>query len=135
MREKGIRQDIIESSTSSNNLDNILKTFKKTSTFNKFITKKLGAEVISSYKRAFNILNSETQLQNEDYKGSADPALFKSNFALVDNSNFLSPKEPRQKFGGLVKGHINKWVNTPIKNPIGKKWVEDQLKLRKAGVK
>ena len=80
MREKGIRQDIIESSTSSNNLDNILKTFKKTSTLNKFITKKLGVDIISSYKRAFNILSSE--LNNKDFEitGSADPGLFKNDF-------------------------------------------------------
>ena len=80
MREKGIRQDIIESSTSSNNLDNILKTFKKTSTFNKFITKKLGAEVISSYKRAFNILSSESNNKDFEITGSADPGLFKNDF-------------------------------------------------------
>jgi len=61
-------------------------------------------------------------------------ALFKGNFALVDNSKFLSPKEARQKFGSLVKGHINKWVSTPIKNPIGRKWVEDQKKLKQLGV-
>ena len=80
MREKGIRQDIIESSTSSNNLDNILKTFKKTSTFNKFITKKLGAEVISSYKRAFNILSNESNNKDFEITGSADPGLFKNDF-------------------------------------------------------
>jgi len=62
-------------------------------------------------------------------------ALFGSNFVLVDNSKFLSSKEAQSKFGGLVKGHINKWVTTPIKNPIGRKWVEDQKKLQKAGIK
>ena len=80
MREKGIRQDIIESSTSSNNLDNILKTFKKTSTLNKFITKKLGVDVISSYKRAFNILSSESNNKDFEITGSADPGLFKNDF-------------------------------------------------------
>mgnify|MGYP001280353599 FL=1 len=80
MREKGIRQDIIESSTYSNNLDNILKTFKKTSTLNKFITKKLGVDIISSYKRAFNILSSESNNKDFEITGSADPGLFKNDF-------------------------------------------------------
>ena len=80
MREKGIRQDIVESSTISNNLDNILKTFKKTNILNKFIKKELGADVISSYKRAFNILNSELNKKDFEITGSADPGLFKNDF-------------------------------------------------------
>ena len=62
-------------------------------------------------------------------------ALFKGTIALVDNSHILGEKEARHKFGSLVKGYINKWVSSPIKNPIGRKWVEDQIKLTKAGVK
>ena len=62
-------------------------------------------------------------------------ALFGSNFALVDNDKFLSADEARHKFASLVKGYANKWVNTPIKNPIGRQWVQDQMKLQKAGIK
>ena len=62
-------------------------------------------------------------------------AAFGSNFALVDNSNYLSAKEARHKFGDLVKTYVNKWVNMPIRNPIGKAWVQDQIKLQKAGLK
>ncbi len=80
MKEKGIRQDIIESSTTSNNLDNILKTFKKASTLNKFITKELGVDVISIYKRALNILNNELKNKDLEITGSADPGLFKNDF-------------------------------------------------------
>jgi len=62
-------------------------------------------------------------------------SLFGGNFALVNNDKFLSPKEARHKFASLVKGYANKWVNTPIKNPIGQQWIKDQMKLQKAGVK
>ena len=62
-------------------------------------------------------------------------ATFGSDFALVDNSNYLSAKEARHKFSSLVKGYANKWAGSPIKNPIGQKWVKDQIKLRKAGIK
>ncbi len=80
MKEKGIRQDIIESSSNYNNLDNILKTFKKVNVLNKFITKEIGINVISSYKRAFNILNSELKNKEIEVTGSADPGLFKNDF-------------------------------------------------------
>ena len=62
-------------------------------------------------------------------------ALFGSNFQLVSNDKHLNPKEARHKFSSLVKGYANKWVNEPIKNPIGKQWIKDQLRLKKAGIK
>jgi len=80
MKEKGIRQDIIESSTSSNSMDNILKTFKKAQVLNKFITKELGTDVILSYKRAFNILSTELKNKDLEIIGSVDPGLFKNDF-------------------------------------------------------
>ena len=43
MKEKGIRQDIIESSTHSINLDDILKIYKKANVLNKFIKKRFGS--------------------------------------------------------------------------------------------
>ena len=62
-------------------------------------------------------------------------ALFGSNFALVNNDKYLNPDEAKHKFANLVKSYANKWVGTPIQNPIGRQWVKDQLKLKKAGVK
>ena len=62
-------------------------------------------------------------------------AVFGSNFKQVDNDKFLSSKEAKHKFIPLVKQYANKWAGEPIKNPIGKQWVKDQLKLQKAGVK
>ena len=62
-------------------------------------------------------------------------SLFSGNFALVDNSQFLDEKEARHKFTGLVKNYIQQWSTEPIKNPIGQHWVQDQFKLKKAGIK
>ena len=62
-------------------------------------------------------------------------SLFSGNFALVDNSQFLDEKEARHKFTNLVKDYIQQWSTDPIKNPIGQKWVQDQFKLKKAGIK
>ena len=62
-------------------------------------------------------------------------SLFGGKFALVDNSQFLNADDARHKFTGLVKNYIQQWSTEPIKNPIGKKWVQDQFKLKKAGIK
>ena len=80
MKEKRIRQDIIESSTTSYSLDNILKVYKKASALNKIISKEIGADLIFSYKRASNILTSELKNKDLDISGSADPELFKNDF-------------------------------------------------------
>jgi len=57
-------------------------------------------------------------------------ALFGSSFVIVDNSKILNAKEAAKKFGRLVKKYIDKFVNKPIKNIIGKKWVKHNLLLR-----
>ena len=62
-------------------------------------------------------------------------SLFSGNFVLVDNSQYLDEKEARHKFTNLVKDYIQQWSTDPIKNPIGQKWVQDQFKLKKAGIK
>ena len=56
--------------------------------------------------------------------------LFGSNFAVVDNSKFLSEKDAQAKFGMITKKYINKFVNKPIKNHIGKAWVKHQKTLK-----
>ena len=61
-------------------------------------------------------------------------ALFGSNFKQVDNDKHLDPKQAKHKFASLIKKYANSWVNSPIKNPIGKRWVKDQLKLQKFGL-
>ena len=62
-------------------------------------------------------------------------SLFGGHFVVVDNSDTLSSKQAQKKFSSYVKSHISKWANEPIKNPIGQKWVQDQFKLKKAGIK
>ena len=62
-------------------------------------------------------------------------SLFGGKFALVDNSQFLDAKTARHKFTNLTKDYIQQWSTEPIKNPIGQKWVQDQFKLQKAGIK
>ena len=58
-------------------------------------------------------------------------ALFKNNFVIVDNSKHLSPKEAEKKFVPLVTKVVRKFVNKPIKNKLGLKWVEKQKMLNR----
>ena len=62
-------------------------------------------------------------------------ALFSGGFVIVDNSDTLDEDAAAKKFGTYVKSHADKWAKSPIKNPIGKKWVKDQIKLKNAGIK
>ena len=56
--------------------------------------------------------------------------LFGRNFAVVDNSKFLKPEDAQKKFGMITKKYINKFIKEPIRNFIGKKWVQHNLTLR-----
>ena len=58
-------------------------------------------------------------------------ALFKNNFVIVDNSKHLSDKEAEAKFVPLVTKVVRKFVGKPIKNKLGKKWVEKQKLLNR----
>ena len=80
MREKEIRQDIIETSLINFNLNNILEIYIKASKLNKIINKEIGIELIKSYKRSFNILFSETKTIDITNLNSVDPALFNNDY-------------------------------------------------------
>ena len=56
--------------------------------------------------------------------------LFGTNFAVVDNSKHLKPKDAQKKFGMLTKKYINNFINKPIKNPKGKMWFRNNLILK-----
>ncbi len=73
LREKKVRTDIIEASISSHFNDNFLELYKKTLIMNKFISKDLGKNAVSTYKRASNILQQEKSIS----KNGPDAVLFK----------------------------------------------------------
>ena len=82
MKEKDIRIDIIESITSSYGMDDLLKIYKKALILNKLIKNEIGTDVISGYKRAYNILTTELNSKEIEISGSVDPGLFKNNLAV-----------------------------------------------------
>ena len=80
MKEKSIRHDIIDASASTYNIDQSLKIYKKANVLNKLITKEVGKNVISGYKRVSNILANELKNNSIEINNSTDPGLFKNEY-------------------------------------------------------
>ena len=100
MKEKGIRQDIIVTSTYSYNIDNIIKIYNKANVLNKIILKEVGKDIIFSYKRAFSILNSELRDKELEIYGTPDLGLFKNNF---ENNLYKKIHEIRKDFTNVAR--------------------------------
>jgi len=80
MKEKNIRADIIDASLNSFGINEITKIYKKSIVLNKFINKEIGNNIISSYKRASNILEQESGDKELELSNSVDPVLFKNEY-------------------------------------------------------
>ena len=73
LKEKKIRNDIIEASISSHLGDNYLDLFNKNVLINRYVNKDVGKNAISTYKRASNIIESVKNKIN----GRPDAVLFR----------------------------------------------------------
>ena len=73
LKEKKIKPDIIEASLSSHVGDNFFDLYKKNQLINKYIDKDVGKNALSSYRRAFNIIEKE----GKKIEGRPDAVLFR----------------------------------------------------------
>ena len=80
LKEKEIRQDIIEASLSSFSLNNLFSAFEKAKCLNRFINSQMGLDITSSYKRASNILESEMKNNEIEINNTTDPGIFKTDY-------------------------------------------------------
>ena len=80
MKEKDIRSDIIESAINSYSIDNMIKIYRKALILNKLIDKEIGKAVLSSYKRASNILDNELKNKELELSNNTDPGLFRNDY-------------------------------------------------------
>ncbi len=120
MKDKDIRSDIIESAVSSYGIDNILKIYKKSNTLNNLINKKIGEDVIFSYKRASNILNVELKDQTIELSSSTDPILFKTDY---EKSLYKKIQDLRKYFSNADREE--NYVNTLNNLALSKKEVSE----------
>jgi glycyl-tRNA synthetase beta chain len=80
MKEEKIHNDIISASTSFLNLDQSVIIFGKAKSLNKLIDKPIGIDVVSSFKRASSILESELKDKKLELSNTTDPGIFKTEF-------------------------------------------------------
>ena len=78
MKEKKIRFDIIEATISSFSLNNLFSSYEKANRLNKIINNQQGIDIISSYKRASNILDNELKNSEIEMTNTTDPGIFKT---------------------------------------------------------
>jgi glycyl-tRNA synthetase beta chain len=100
MREEKIRHDIIQASTNSLNLDQSVIIFGKAKSLNKIINKPKGIDLISSYKRASNILEGEIKGQKIELSNTTDPGIFKTE---LEKNLFKKINELRKYFSSINK--------------------------------
>ena len=100
LREEKIRHDIILASTSSLNLDNAVTTYYKAKSLNKIIDNPNGVDILKSYKRASNILDSEVKNQEINLSNTTDPGIFKTDF---EKNLFKRISELRKYFSSINK--------------------------------
>ncbi len=100
LKEKDIRHDIIEAANEILDLNKISTVYEKARSLNKIINKNIGEDIVSSYKRAFNILNSEIKNTDEKLSNTTDPGIFKNEYekALYEKTNEL-----KQYFSTITK--------------------------------
>jgi len=80
MKEKEIRIDIINASINKYGIENLNKIYRKAFTLNRVINKQIGEDIISSYKRISNILDSELKNGDFELSNTTDPGIFKNDY-------------------------------------------------------
>ncbi len=80
MKEKQIRFDIIDATIFSFSINNLFSSFEKAKSLNKVINDRVGQDILSSYKRASNILDYEMQDNEVEISSTTDPGIFKNDF-------------------------------------------------------
>jgi len=91
LKDKEIKFDIIEAALSSHRGDNYFDLFKKNVLMNKYIKKEMGINVISSYRRAYNIIEKE----GKNIEGRPDAVLFRKD---EEKNLFKKINEIRKEF-------------------------------------
>jgi len=100
LKEEKVRYDIIQASTNSLNLDHSVIIFGKAKSLNKIINTQNGIDLISSYKRASNILDSELKNNKFELSNTTDPGIFKTEH---EKNLFKKINELRKYFQSINK--------------------------------
>jgi len=100
MKEKKIRAEIIDASIKAHGIDHMNKIYKKASTLNGLINKEIGGDIITSYKRASSILDTELKNADLELSNTTDPGIFKNDY---EKNLFKKINEIRKYFTNIGK--------------------------------
>ena len=98
LKEKQVRFDIIESSISSFSANKLFSTFEKAKSLNKIINNQVGIDIISTFKRASNILESEMKDNKIEISNTTDPGIFKTDY---EKNLFKKINEIKKYYSGI----------------------------------
>ena len=100
LKEKKIRHDIIEASINVFDLNQISLLFEKSKSLNKVINQQIGHDIVSVYKRAHNILQSEVKDRKNELSNTTDPGIFKTEF---EKNLYKKINQLRKYFEGISR--------------------------------
>ena len=100
MKEKGIRPDIIQTGIKSLGIDSINTIYKKSFLLNKIINQNTGTDIISVYKRASSILESELKNKDVELTNTTDSGIFKNEY---EKNLYKKIKELQKYFANINK--------------------------------
>ena len=100
LRDKKIKFDIIDAALSSHSSSDFVSISNKCQILNKYLYQDLGKNILSSYKRASNILDQEIKKNKLEIKGIPDTILFKKN---EEKMLFDEINEIRKYFSNTIK--------------------------------
>ena len=103
LKEKEIRYDITEAIISSFSLNKIFSSYEKARCLNKIINNQIGLDIISSFKRASNILENEMKNNKITIDNTTDPGIFKSDF----EKNLYKKVNEIQKYYSTINNDEN----------------------------
>ena len=98
LKEKQVRFDIIESSISSFSANKLFSSFEKAKSLNKIISDQVGIDIISTFKRASNILESEMKDNKIEISNTTDPGIFKTDY---EKNLFKKINEVKKYYSGI----------------------------------
>ena len=98
LKEKQVRFDIIESSISSFSANKLFSSFQKAKSLNKIISDQVGIDIISTFKRASNILESEMKDNKIEISNTTDPGIFKTDY---EKNLFKKINEIKKYYSGI----------------------------------
>ena len=100
LKDKKIRNDIIEAVCASNFGNNFLALYKKCLIINKNISKDMYKNIIGTYKRASNIIDQELKIKKQEFLGQPESFLFKKD---EEKNLYKKINEIRQHFSSAKK--------------------------------